>query len=109
MPDLASRMFERYGPVMTLEEIAAAIHRSPKAIRNEIYAGRFPIATFRCGRRRLSATDKVAAYLTEGRRTAAPRKKPHGNGAREPDDDEAANTRQKNGHRGNGGRRGGRN
>lgn len=70
MTDIHTKLEDRYGMTMTIEEIGEVLRMKPKPILNSISAGRFPIHTFMVGRRRLAFTDDVADYL-ESKKSAA--------------------------------------
>ncbi|MBW5283372.1 hypothetical protein NFI99_27750 [Burkholderia glumae] len=68
-------ILEKYGPRMTLAQLAQLLLMSEGTIRNQISAETFPIPTYKEGAGRFAAYDAVADYLdqmsAEARRMAA--------------------------------------
>lgn len=63
-------LLDKYGALLTVDNLAAEFHAAPKTIHNQISAGRFPIpTTIEQGKRVASASD-VAAYLETVRQRA---------------------------------------
>lgn len=60
---LTEILLEKYGTTVTLEDLAAELKKTPKAIVNEISVGKFCIPTWKEGRRRLASTQVLADYL----------------------------------------------
>ncbi|AIP69860.1 MULTISPECIES: hypothetical protein [Burkholderia] len=58
-------ILEKYGPRMTLAQLAQLLLMSEGTIRNQISAETFPIATYKEGSGRFAAYDAVADYLDE--------------------------------------------
>lgn len=58
-------ILEKYGPRMTLAQLAQLLLMSEGTIRNQISAATFPIATYKEGSGRFAAYDAVADYLDE--------------------------------------------
>lgn len=56
-------ILERYGPRMTLAQLAQLMLMSEGTIRNQISAETFPIATYKEGGARFAPYDAVADYL----------------------------------------------
>ncbi|WP_186119353.1 hypothetical protein ACN262_31485 [Burkholderia gladioli] len=56
-------ILEKYGPRMTLAQLAQLLLMSEGTIRNQISADTFPIATYKEGGARFAAYDAVADYL----------------------------------------------
>ncbi|WP_330727897.1 hypothetical protein [Burkholderia multivorans] len=56
-------ILEKYGPRMTMAQLAQLLSMSEGTIRNQISAETFPIATYREGGARYAAYDAVADYL----------------------------------------------
>ena len=48
---------------LSINDAAAALSRSPGALRNEISLGRFPVRTVKIGRRRLVPIISLAHYM----------------------------------------------
>ncbi|RQR36333.1 MULTISPECIES: hypothetical protein [unclassified Burkholderia] len=58
-------ILEKYGPRMTLAQLAQLLLMSEGTIRNQISAETFPIPTYKEGGGRFAAYDAVADYLDE--------------------------------------------
>ncbi|RQR37827.1 hypothetical protein [Burkholderia sp. Bp9142] len=58
-------ILEKYGPRMTLAQLAQLMMMSEGTIRNQISAETFPIPTYKEGGARFAAYDAVADYLDE--------------------------------------------
>lgn len=58
-----SDLREEYGLTMTMAAVASVLKMSKHSVMAAIYAGRFPIQTFRAGQFRLAKTEDVAQYL----------------------------------------------
>ncbi|WDR90601.1 hypothetical protein [Burkholderia ambifaria] len=56
-------ILEKYGPRMTLAQLAQLLIMSEGTIRNQISAETFPIPTYKEGGGRFAAYDAVADYL----------------------------------------------
>ncbi|CAG9193309.1 conserved hypothetical protein [Burkholderia gladioli] len=56
-------ILEKYGPRMTLAQLAQLLLMSEGTIRNQISAERFPIPTYKEGAGRYASYDAVADYL----------------------------------------------
>lgn len=65
-----AHLLDKYGPVLTIDEVAEVLKKEPKTIRNRIAAKTFELRTYVDGERVASAVD-VAAYLDAKRETAA--------------------------------------
>ena len=67
MSDIATSLFEKYGPKLTLEELAEVLKTSAQNIRKDICKQKFPIKTYKdkAGRRAPRYADyrDVAEYL----------------------------------------------
>jgi hypothetical protein len=63
-------LLERFGPTLNLDEIAEVLKKAPGSLRNDYYAGRLQIPTYREGARRVAAVADVAAYLESRRQEA---------------------------------------
>lgn len=76
MPDainsMASSMFEKYGPLLSLVQLAEILHRTPDGLRvslrdDSTYADRLNAAKIRIGRRLYFRTPEVArAFYVDG-------------------------------------------
>lgn len=62
-------LLERYGPRLTLEQLAEVLALKVKTVRNQIHLGTFPVPTYLDGHRVADFRD-VAAYLDERREEA---------------------------------------
>lgn len=58
-------ILEKYGPRMTLAQLAQLLLMSEGTIRNQVSAETFPIPTYKEGGGRFAAYDAVADYLDE--------------------------------------------
>ncbi|MBU9207797.1 helix-turn-helix transcriptional regulator [Burkholderia multivorans] len=58
-------ILEKYGPRMTLPQLAQLLHMSEGTIRNQVSAETFPIPTYKEGNARFAAYDAVADYLDQ--------------------------------------------
>ena len=56
-------ILEKYGPRMTMAQLAQLLLMSEGTIRNQISAETFPIATYKEGGARFAPYDAVADYL----------------------------------------------
>ena len=56
-------LIERYGNYLTLKDLSDVLHMSYGSVRVAMSAGRFPIKTFKVGRRRLARAIDVAEYV----------------------------------------------
>lgn len=57
-------LLDRYDAItLTTDQLAEVLHMDTKSLLNAVSAGRFPIPTFRAGRKRLANTIDVARYL----------------------------------------------
>ncbi|MBF3997314.1 hypothetical protein ISH99_28190 [Burkholderia pseudomallei] len=63
-------ILEKYGPRMTLAQLAQLLTMSEGTIRNQISAETFPIPTYKEGSGRFAAYDAVADYLDDMSRRA---------------------------------------
>jgi hypothetical protein len=65
-----AHLLDKYGPILTVPELAQVLKRDPKTIRNRIAARTFELPTHVDGERVASAVD-VAAYLDAKQKEAA--------------------------------------
>ena len=63
-------LFEKYGPRLTMEQLAAVLGIHPASIYNLLSSGELPIPTYKEGSRRFAACDAVAQYLDGMAKTA---------------------------------------
>lgn len=66
-----------YGsPVLGTEQLARVLHRTPRAIRQQIYTGEFPVRTYKLGTgrssRRVADVADVAAFIDRCRSNSEP-------------------------------------
>lgn len=64
-------LLERYGPRLTLEQLAEVLHMAKSTIYNQVSAGTFPVPTYLDGNKRFADYQHLAAYLDECRTRAA--------------------------------------
>lgn len=55
----------KYGPTLTLGQLAEVLHMSLKGVYNAVSAETFPVRTYRAGKRRLANATDVANYLEQ--------------------------------------------
>lgn len=76
MSDISDSLFEKYGPKLTLNELAEVLKTSAQNIRKDICKQKFPIKTYKdkAGRRAPRYADyrDVAEYLDLKRASAHP-------------------------------------
>lgn len=72
MSSLITQMIvaERYGPRLTVEQLAGVLGISKGAVHNQISAGTFPIATYLDGGKRWADFRDVAEHLDRCREAA---------------------------------------
>jgi hypothetical protein len=58
-------ILEKFGPRMTMGQLATLLAMSEGTIRNQVSAETFPIPTYKEGAARYAAYDAVAEYLDE--------------------------------------------
>lgn len=63
-------LFDRYGPRLSVDDLAAAMKISRVTINNQISNGSFPIATYRAHGKRWADYQHVAAYFDQCREAA---------------------------------------
>ncbi|WP_257835049.1 hypothetical protein [Burkholderia glumae] len=56
-------ILEKYGPRLTMQQLAQLLLLSEGTIRNQVSADTFPIPTYKEGSNRFAAYDSVADYL----------------------------------------------
>ena len=59
------RLIDRYGPYMTLENLASVTHSSKQTIYNKIYDESLGIPFWRLGKKYLFSTEHVENYIDE--------------------------------------------
>lgn len=64
-------LFEKYGPRLTLAQLADFLHVTERTLYNQISAGACPVKTYREGKSRFADVRDVAAYLDQVRELAA--------------------------------------
>lgn len=60
---LQAMLFERYGPRLTLDELAQALDRAKNTIYNQVSKGTFEVPTYLDGGKRFADVRDVATYL----------------------------------------------
>jgi len=60
-------------PRLTIEQLAELMDITPETVRNQIYAARFPIPTYKDGGKTFADIRDVAKHLDEQRKGAADR------------------------------------
>jgi hypothetical protein len=63
-------LFDRYGPRLSVDDLAAAMKISRVTINNQISDGSFPIPTYRAHGKRWADYQHVAAYFDQCREAA---------------------------------------
>ncbi len=61
--DTLQLLFDKYGPTLTVVNLAECLHKKEGTVYNEIGSGKLPIATWREGGKRLCHTADVAKYI----------------------------------------------
>lgn len=64
-------LFDRYGPRMNMDQLAAMMEIVPPTLYNQISAGSCPVKTYREGKSRFADVRDVAEYLDQVRALAA--------------------------------------
>lgn len=64
-------LFDRYGPRMNMEQLAAMLEVAQTTLYNQISAGTCPVKTYREGKARFADVRDVAEYLDQVRALAA--------------------------------------
>ncbi len=64
-------LLEKYGPRLTIEQLAEELDMTKGTIYNQVSAGTFPIPTYVDGNKRFSDMRDVAKYLDDCRERAA--------------------------------------
>lgn len=64
-------LFERYGPRLTMEQLADLMGLEMQTLYNQISAGTCPVPTYREGKQRFADVRDVAEYLDRARAFAA--------------------------------------
>jgi hypothetical protein len=63
-------LFDRYGPRLSVDDLAAVMKISRVTINNQISDGSFPIPTYRAHGKRWADFEHVAAYFNQCREAA---------------------------------------
>ncbi len=56
-------LWDRYGPTLTVDDLAQVLKKSPGTVRNYLYNGKMPIRSYREGHARMFPVKAVADYL----------------------------------------------
>ena len=64
-------LFDKYGPRLTLAQLAEFLHVAESTLYNQISAGACPVPTYREGKVRFADVRDVAEYLDRARALAA--------------------------------------
>lgn len=64
-------LFDKYGPRMNMDQLAALMEIAATTLYNQISAGSCPVKTYREGKARFADVRDVAAYLDQVRALAA--------------------------------------
>ena len=60
-------LLEKYGPRLTMDDLAAVLSLEPRTLYNQASAGTLGVATYKDGAKRFADIRDVAAYLDECR------------------------------------------
>lgn len=63
-------LLEKYGPRLTIDQLAEVLDLEPRTIYNQISATTFGIATYKDGSKRFADMRDVSAYLDDCRKLA---------------------------------------
>lgn len=66
-----AHLLDRYGPLLTVEQLGQVLHLEPGTVRNQVGRGDLGIPVIRRGKAPLFAVEDVAKYLDRLREMAA--------------------------------------
>lgn len=68
---IKEQLLDRYGPLMTIPDIAEIFHTNKAAIYNKIYRQTFEVDIFKVNGKYMAETAKVADYILEQQKVIA--------------------------------------
>lgn len=68
---IQSYLLEKYGPRLSVDQLAEVLGFKPQTVYNQVSAGTFPIPTYVDGKKRFAAFQEVDRYLEECRGRAS--------------------------------------